>query len=299
MQQPPAVRSRGSVPYGKGGWPIKIGKLEVHLLSDGVFKLDGGALFGPVPKILWSRLVKADTKNRVRLGMNCVLVRSPEGNILVDTGAGNKHDDRARENFGLGTSKLARNLRDVGVSPKEINSVVLSHLHFDHAGGGTKANRKGAIIPTFPKAEYVIQKTAWEHGTEPDERGRASYRQEDFLPLLEKEKVRFIDGDHELAPGVSLKMTGGHSRGHQVVLINGGGAKVAFLGDLVPTPYHLALPYISALDQYPEETLEKKRELLNVAEREGWLLLFSHGYEHRAGYLERRDGRISLRPVEV
>lgn len=278
---------------------MKIGKLEVHLLSDGVFKLDGGALFGQVPKVLWERLMKPDRKNRVRLGMNCLLIRSPDGNILVDTGAGNKHDDRTREIFGLSTSKLARNLRDVGVAPKEVSCVVLSHLHFDHAGGGTKANRRGAIIPTFPKAQYFIQQAAWDDAVDPTDRGRASYDQADFQPLLEKERIRFLHGDYELAPGIWLQVTGGHCSGHQIVLINGGGSKVAFLGDLVPTPYHLSAPYISALDQFPEETLVKKRELLDMLEREGWLILFAHGYEHRAGYLERRDGRISLRPVTI
>ena len=156
---------------------MKIGKLEVHLLSDGVFKLDGGALFGQVPKVLWERLMKPDRKNRVRLGMNCLLIRSPDGNILVDTGAGNKHDDQTREIFGLSTSKLARNLRDVGVAPKEVSCVVLSHLHFDHAGGGTKANRRGAIIPTFPKAQYFIQQAAWDDAVDPTDRGRLCMRQ--------------------------------------------------------------------------------------------------------------------------
>jgi glyoxylase-like metal-dependent hydrolase (beta-lactamase superfamily II) len=133
----------------------------------------------------------------------------------------------------------------------------------------------------------------------PTERGKASYRPADFLPLQEKNQVHLLQGDHEIAPGVWLKLTGGHCRGHQIVLISNGGAKAAFLGDLVPTAYHLAVPYISALDQYPEETMEKKRELLNMLEREGWLILFSHGYEHRAGYLVRRDGKISLRQAEV
>jgi glyoxylase-like metal-dependent hydrolase (beta-lactamase superfamily II) len=278
---------------------MKAGKLQLHLLSDGVFKLDGGAMFGQVPKVLWERLMKPDKRNRIRLGLNCLLIRSPEGNILVDTGAGGKHDDRTREIFGLNSSKLQKNLRDLGVAPKDIHYVVLSHLHFDHAGGCTKLNRRDALVPTFPRAQYLVQQGAWDDATNPSERGKPSFRPDDFVPLLEKDQIKLLQGDFELGPGIWLKVTGGHCRGHQMVLINHAGTKVAFLGDLVPTPYHLAPPYISALDQFPEETLVKKRELLNVLERDGWLIAFSHGYENRAGFLERRDGRISLRPIEL
>ena len=235
---------------------MRIGTLEIHLLSDGSFKMDGGAMFGQVPKVLWESLMKADRRNRIRLGLNCLLIRSAEGNILVDTGTGSKYDDHARDIYGLGTSKLSRGLRDVGVAPKDIQCVVLSHLHFDHAGGGTKINRRGIAVPAFPRAQYFVQQAAWDDATNPSERGKASYNQADFLPLLEKEQVRLLQGDHELVPGIWLKLTGGHCKGHQMVLINHGGAKVAFLGDLVPTPYHLAPSYISALDQHPEETLE-------------------------------------------
>ena len=278
---------------------MKIGKLEINLLSDGMIKMDGGTLFGQVPKVIWEQLVRPDRRNRVRLGMNCLLIRSPEGNILVDTGAGSKSDDETREMYGLSTSKLTKSLRDVGLAPKDIHHVVLSHLHFEHAGGGTKINRRGSPVATFPHARYLVQRDAWDEATNPNERGKGFFCPDDFLPLLEREQVQFLDGDHELAPGVVLKVTRGHCRGHQVVIINHVGSRVAFLGDLIPTPYHLAPPSISAMDQFPEETLEKKRELLKVMERDGWLILFAHGYETRAGYLERRDGRLSLKPTEV
>lgn len=278
---------------------MKIGKLEIQFISDGLIKMDGGAMFGQVPKIVWEQATRPDRRNRVRLGMNCLLIRSANGNILVDTGAGSKSDEDTREMYGLNTSKLIRNLREVGLAPKDIDQVVLSHLHFEHAGGSTKFNRRGSPVATFPNARYLIQRDAWEEANNPNERAKGLFHPDDFLPLMEKEQIQFLDGDFDLAPGVVLKVTRGHCPGHQVVIINHVGSRVAFLGDLIPTPYHLSASSISALDHFPEETLEKKRELLKIMEREGWLILFAHGYETRAGYLERREGRLILKPAEV
>ncbi|MBI4233402.1 MAG: MBL fold metallo-hydrolase [Chloroflexi bacterium] len=278
---------------------MKIGKMEVCLLSDGVFKLDGGVLFGQVPKVVWERKVKPDRRNRVLLGLNSLLILSADGNILVDTGVGTKVSDTQKEIYGLGNTKLLKNLRDIGLSPRDIRTVILSHLHFDHCGGSTRQNRRGEMVPTFPKAQYLVQRAAWDDASQPNERGKASFHQDDFQPLLGREQMELLDGDKEVASGVFLKVTNGHCRGHQMVLVNHGGTKMAFLGDLVPTPHHLALPYITALDQFPEETLEQKRELLKTAEREGWLIVFAHGHDQRAGYLERRDGRLCLRPVTL
>jgi glyoxylase-like metal-dependent hydrolase (beta-lactamase superfamily II) len=278
---------------------MRIGRFDLHLLSDGRIKLDGGAMFGLVPKVLWQEHIKADGRNRVRLGLNCLLICSTGGNILVDTGAGKKLDDHDRDIFGLGNSHLVAGLRELGLAPRDINYVVLTHLHFDHSGGCTKRNKKGQVVPTFPEATYLVQRAAWEAAMNPNERGRASYHRDDFQVLVEREQMQFLDGDKELMSGIWLKVTNGHTHGHQAVLLNQAGSKVAFLGDIVPTHYHLNLPYITAFDQFPEETLERKRVMLTAAEREGWLLLFYHGGEHRAGYLERRDGRLCLRPEEL
>jgi glyoxylase-like metal-dependent hydrolase (beta-lactamase superfamily II) len=278
---------------------MKIGKLEIQFISDGVIKMDGGAMFGQLPKVVWEQAVKPDRRNRIKLGMNCLVIRSSEGNVLVDTGAGSKSDENTRETYGLGTSKLIKNLREIGLAAKDINYVVLTHLHFEHAGGSTKLNRRGSPVATFPNARYLIQRDAWEEANNPNERGKGLFCPDDFLPLMQREQIQFLDGDFELAPGVVLKVTRGHCPGHQIVVINHVGSRVAFLGDLIPTPYHLTPPSISAVDQFPEETLEKKRELLKVMERDGWLILFAHGYETRAGYLERREGRLILKPAEV
>ncbi len=272
---------------------------QVHLLSDGTMKLDGGTMFGQVPRDQWGELTRPDKRNRIPLGLNVFLIRSDAGNILVDTGAGGKLDEAQVDRFGLKANRLRRSLRDVGLKPADIKYVVLTHLHFDHAGGATRRNRKGETVPTFPKARYLIQSDAWEHAAAPSERASAAFIEDDYLPLWENGQVDIVDGDQELIPGVWLKNTGGHSQGHQVVYVKNGSNKMAFLGDLVPTAYHLGLPYISATDQFPEETLERKRHILGRAEREGWLIFFAHGCDNRAGVLERRGERLTLRPVAV
>jgi len=278
---------------------MRIGKLDVYVLQDGTMRVDGGAIFGQVPRMVWERYTRPDRRNRVRLGLNCLLVRAANYTLLVDCGVGTKEPERVRDLFGLGPSKLQRNLRALGLTPRDVDAVVLTHLHFDHAGGATKYNRRNEPVPTFPRATYFVQRTAWEDAINPNERSRAAYHADDFLPLETSKQLVLLDGDKEISPGVWVKVTNGHTRGHQIVLIHHGGSCVAFLGDLVPTPYHLQLPYIAAVDQYPEDTLEQKRTLLALAEKEGWLVVFSHGLEQRAGFLERRDGRLHLRPVDL
>ena len=278
---------------------VKAGASTVHLLSDGIIKYDGGSVFGQVPKVLWEQQVKPDRWNRVTLGLNCLLIRTEHENILVDTGVGKKETSKLREVYGLSSSKLAKGLKEFGLAAKDIDKVILTHLHFDHSGGCTKIDRSGGCIPVFPKATYYVQKTCWEDAMDPNERGKSSYHMEDFSCLKGSGQLELVDGDAEILPGLWVKETGGHSRGHQVVKLNYGSEKVVFLGDLIPTSHHLSLPYIAAHDQYPEDTLEIKREMLEQAAKDGWLVIFGHGCDERAGYLERRNGGITLRPVSL
>ena len=277
---------------------MKSDRAALVLLSDGIIKFDGGFMFGQVPKALWERLAAPDRRNRITLGLNCLLIQNGEHCILVDTGVGAKEPEKIKDRYGLGSSRLSRELRNRGLTPKDITGVILTHLHFDHAGGSTRLDRSGVAVPTFPAATYYIQRAAWEEATCPNERSKASYHSDDFLPLEERGQVCLLDGDAEVAPGVRVKVTGGHSSGHQMVLVNYGGERVAFLGDLIPTPHHLRLPYIAAFDQFPEDTLASKRALLEEAERGGWLLVFCHGNGERSGYLEKRNGEWNFRPVE-
>ena len=272
---------------------------SIHILSDGIIKLDGGSVFGQVPKTLWEQKTKPDRWNRVSLGLNCLLVRTAHGNMLVDTGVGNKETGKLRETYGLTSSKLGRCLKEEGLSAKDIDIVILTHLHFDHSGGCTKIDRSGKAIPAFPKATYYVQQACWDEAINPNERSEVSHHPEDFSCLQDAGQLTLLNGDAEIIPGVSVRETGGHSSGHQVVQLNCGGEKVVFLGDVIPTPHHLDLSYITAFDQHPEETLEQKRELLAQAAKEGWLVIFGHGNGQRAGYLEWRDGSMTLKPVPL
>jgi len=272
---------------------------SVRLLSDGIIKYDGGTMFGQVPKVQWEPLVPTDRKNRITLGLNCLLLQIGGKVVLVDSGTGTKELNGEKETYGLVPSKLLKGLRNLGLSPKDVDAVILTHLHFDHSGGCTRLDRIGNIVPTFPKARYFVQSQALSDATSPNERCNKMHREEDFSPIEEKGQLEIIDGDAELFPGLWVKLTNGHARGHQVVLFNHGGERIAYLGDLVPTHHHLNLGAISAFDAFPEETLEMKREFLNFAQKAGWLLIFSHGHDQKAGYLENWNGKTLLRPVEI
>jgi glyoxylase-like metal-dependent hydrolase (beta-lactamase superfamily II) len=272
---------------------------SIKILSDGIIKFDGGSIFGQVPKVSWEECVTTDRKNRINLGLNCLLIQMGNKNILVDTGVGSKELDHERETFGLMPSRLLKSLKGVGLTARDIDMVVLSDLHFDHCGGCTRLDRSGNLEVTFPKAHYFVQADSWEEACNPSGRYRHVYRPEDFRPIEELGLLELLDGDTELVPGLWVRVADGPARGHQVVQMSHGGERVAFLGDLVPTPYHLNPGYISAFDQFPEHTLERKRELLEQAEHEGWLLVFYHGSSQKAGYLERRNGNSYLRPIEL
>lgn len=274
---------------------MKVGSSELYLLKDGSFKLDGGTLFGQVPKELWGGVVKSDTRNRVTLGLNVLLVKNGNKNILIDAGAGNKYSDVMLDRYGLKGNKTQRALKKLGITSNDIDIVILTHLHFDHAGGLTKSNRSGILVPTFPNARHIIQESAWQHAVNPNERSSASFLREDFQILDDLGLVDLIKGDHEVYRGINILKTDGHSRGHQIVEIGNRTRKVVFLGDLIPTPHHLTLPWISSLDQDPEITLRYKRHFIEQAEKEGWLMLFSHGYKERAGTLIRQGGKPLLK----
>jgi glyoxylase-like metal-dependent hydrolase (beta-lactamase superfamily II) len=273
--------------------------VAVRVVSDGSFLLDGGPVFGPVPKVLWERQAKPDRKNRVRLGLNAMLVKTPQANILVDAGIGNKEPEVCKDIYGHASSKLLRNLRAQGVTAREVDFVILTHLAFFHSGGATRLDREGNIVPTFPKAKYLVQRRAWDEAFNPDERAIPNFGPgiEHLRVLEERGMIEFLDGDTDIVPGVQVMVTDGYSEGHQIVLVNTGSERIVYLSNLIPTPNHLPLPYITAYDRFPDQTLSAKKELLARCEKEGWLMVFAHGYHDNAGYLERRRTGLSLRPV--
>ena len=278
---------------------MKVGNVEISLLSDGTIRLDGGALFGVVPKVIWNTLSRADRRNRVRMGLNCPLIRAGGKTILVDTGVGNKHPPRRRTMYDMRAGGLASDLRAHGLAVEDVDTVVLTHLHFDHAGGCTRPGFGDKPVPTFPKATYLVQRKDWHDATHPSERTRAGYIPEDFMPLETSGQLELLEGDTEIAPGVCLKVTGGHTSGHQIVFIDSGDQRVACLGDVLPTAHHLPLPYITAWDMYPLDTLARKSQILDQAVKESWLLIFGHGDGLKAGTPVRRDGKLIIEPKEL
>lgn len=277
---------------------MKLGNLEFDPISDGLFKLDGGAMFGIVPKPLWIKRIKSDPDNRIILGLNALLIRTPTQNILVNTGIGDKYDDKMRKIYEIQHPPgLVASLARHGLKPQDINTVILTHLHFDHCGGNTVI-KDGEIVPTFPKATYVIQKGEWESATNPTERTAGSYFKENFLPLKEHGQLKIIEGDEEIIPGIKVKLTGGHTKYHQVVLIESEGKKAIYWSDLIPTTSHIDLPYIMGYDLYPQETLKSKKELLKQAVDEKWLCFWEHDPKITHSYLTREaDHKIKIVPI--
>ena len=261
---------------------FSVGRLTVHAIQAGGQKLDGGAMFGVVPKPLWERRISADERNRSPLGMRCLLLEHERGLVLVDNGAGNKenakfHEIYAVENAGEhGRTLLEDGLQSLGVSPGDIALMIDTHLHFDHAGGNTWIDAGGVIRPTFANARYVVQRGEYEWATHTNERTAASYFPHNFEPVVAAGQFDFVVGETEVWPGIRLLPTPGHTPWHQSVLIESEGARAFFPGDVMPTSAHIPLPWIMGYDVEPLRTLESKRTILKRAVEEDWLLVFEH-----------------------
>ena len=274
---------------------IRLGDFDVFGLREGFFLLDGGAMFGVVPKTLWEKVCPADGKNRIRLGLNSLLVRTGQTLVMVETGIGTKMDQKFTGIYCVQTEPgLAASLAAVGVRPEDIDFVINTHLHFDHCGGNTSRDETGRLVPTFPRARYVIQKGEWEAARNPNEREKSSYLPENFLPLEAAGRLDLVDGDHEVAPGVRVVVSPGHTRRHQSVKITSRGRTLFFLGDLVPTAAHVSLAYIMSYDLFPLETLETRKKLYDQAIAEDWLLAFVHDPVHFFGKVRRRNSRYEF-----
>jgi glyoxylase-like metal-dependent hydrolase (beta-lactamase superfamily II) len=259
-----------------------VGGFRIHALQAGGQKLDGGAMFGVVPKPLWNRRIPSDERNRIPLGMRCILVEHDDGLVLIDTGAGNKESDKFIDIYGIenrgaeGRTALEDALATLGHSPDDIAIVINSHLHFDHGGGNSYRDESGAVWPTFPKARYVVQRGELEYASHTNERTAASYFPHNFAPIVEAGLFDLVEGEKEIVPGITVLPTPGHVPFHQGILLESKGERAFFLGDLVPTVAHLPLPWIMGYDVEPLVTLETKRRTLARALKEDWLLLFEH-----------------------
>lgn len=256
---------------------MKLGQFQLDPVSDGFFKLDGGAMFGIIPKPLWEKLSGADRENRILLGLNPLLVRTGKENVLIDTGIGNKYTEKQTELFAIQRpTDLVQSLNALGLSVDEIDLVVCTHLHFDHIGGNTFRGPDRKAVPRFPKARYFMQRGAWEEATRANARTQGSYIEDDFLPIKAAGQLELVEGNVQPVRGLRYEVTGGHTKHHAVVHIESERQHAIFLGDLVPTTAHLGMPYIMGYDLYPLQTLEAKRRLLKEAVDKGWICAFEH-----------------------
>lgn len=256
---------------------MKIGNYEVHPIETGRFALDGGAMFGVVPWVFWSKTNPPDERQRIELAARCWLLRGNGKTILVDDGNGTKWNDKLKDIYNLNTtgSDLLASLKKHGLSPADITDVILTHLHFDHAGGSTTLV-DGKIVPTFPNARYYVQKKHWELSLQPMEKDRASFMRDDYIPLKEHGVLEFIDGEGEIFPGIDLLLCNGHTMAQQLPKISDGQTTMLFCCDLVPTSSHVPFPYVMAYDVRPLVTIEEKKKILSRAYEEQWILFLEH-----------------------
>lgn len=263
-----------------------LGRWRIHAIQAGGQQLDGGAMFGVVPKPLWERRIAADARNRIPMGMRCLLVEHDDGLVLIDSGVGNKEATKFHDIYGIenvstpdeapGRTALEAGIKRAGFSTDDVTLVINTHLHFDHAGGNTWRNEAGEVLPTFPKARYVVQRGEVEYARRANERTAASYFPQNWDPIIAMGQFDVIDGEPEIRPGIRVRRTPGHTPHHQSVILTSGGETLCFLGDVVPTAHHLSLPWIMGYDVEPLVTLESKRSLLAEALSGDWQLVFEH-----------------------
>lgn len=276
---------------------MQFGDYRVEIVPDTEFWLDGGAMFGVVPRNLWAKVCPPDDQNRIRLNMNCLFIEAGAERILIDTGIGEKWSPKQTAMYGIQRQQpFAETLRAVtGASPEDITIVCNTHLHFDHAGGNTQLNNEGEVEPAFPNARYMVARDELEHAENPTERDRASYLPENWLALEANGQVEVRDGDYEIVPGLTMETQTGHNRSMRCPRLEAGGRTLFGFADIVPTRAHVPLPWIMGYDLYPVETLETKKRLLSTAAREEWTCLFYHDANQPLGRIIEDEG--AFRPV--
>lgn len=271
---------------------MRLGHFELQTISGGNYWIDGGSMFGVVPRTVWTRYISVDDKSRILQRTSCVLVRTGRENVLIDTGYGSKLTEKERTNFTVEPGEpLIESLTAAGLTVNDIDVVVLSHLHFDHAGGATQFDATGRVVPTFPKATYVVQRHEWATATAEYPELRAAYHQPNFVPLKEAGQLRLIDGNVEIVPGLRAWVTGGHTEAHQAIVIESGGAGAIYLGDICPTFRHLPSLWCIAYDLELLKLRRIKPEVLGTCADRGWWALCDHDPDHAAAKLRRDDKR--------
>ncbi|HOX25793.1 MAG TPA: MBL fold metallo-hydrolase [Candidatus Krumholzibacteria bacterium] len=277
---------------------MRLGDWTFKLFSDGRFRLDGGATFGIVPKPMWEKQLAADSLNRVPVALRCLLAEGHDCRVLVDTGIGDRWDARQREIYGMErrAGQLLTELDAAGIARDSITDVILTHLHFDHAGGAC-LDLAGGMTPAFPNARWWLQRQHWEWAHHPSERDRASFRPEDFEALAATGRLELVEGHVEILPGLRVAPASGHTPGMQIPEFHTDEGTLVFLADLIPSVSHVHLPWVAGWDLNPLLTLSEKRQLLSRAVEDDYLLVFQHDPVHEACRVTFQDGRFRAREI--
>jgi glyoxylase-like metal-dependent hydrolase (beta-lactamase superfamily II) len=279
---------------------LTLGDFELSVFSDGTYPLDGGAFFGVIPKVMWSKKTTADERNYVTSGLNSLLIRTHEPrigqqNILVETGMGNKLSERMIKFYGQ-PARLLGNLAAAGVAPDDIDIVINSHLHFDHCGWNTVRDKNGKIVPTFPRAKYYAPEGEWQYARKPSERDAISYISENYNPLVESGQMTLLKGGEEIVPGISVETFRGHTASMQAVIVESGGKIACYISDLIPTTAHIDISWGMGFDLYPLDTIESKKRYYARAIPEKWLTVFTHDPNVPCAYIEKDEsGKLVAR----
>ncbi len=300
---------------------LTLGDFELAIFSDGTYLLDGGAFFGVIPKIMWSKKVAADERNYVTSGLNSLLIRTGKQTVLVETGMGNKLSDRMVKFYGQ-PAKLLDNLAASGIAPDDIDIVINSHLHFDHCGWNTVRDKNGKIVPTFPRAKYYAPEGEWQYARRPSERDQISYISHNYDPLVASGQMTLLKGGEEIVPGISVKTFPGHTASMQAVIVRPSGAKAphrssligtaeavpfpvrapttaCYISDLIPTTAHIEVAWGMGFDLYPLQTIESRKQYYAASIPEKWLTVFTHDPKTPWAYVEKDEmGRLVARAEE-
>lgn len=271
---------------------MNLGNFDLTILSDGTYPIDGGAFFGVVPKVLWSRRMTPDDRNYITAGLNSLLIRTGDRNVLVETGIGNKLPEKLLKIHGQ-PAKLLDNLSAAGLAPEDIDIVINTHLHFDHCGWNT-VRTSDRIVPTFPKATYYVQEGEWQHARLQLERDAISYLSPNYDPLIESGQMNLLRGDQEIVPGIAVRVLPGHTGNMQAVIVTSAGQTACYISDLIPTAAHIDLTWVMAYDVYPLQTIESRKRYYAEALPGRWLSVFTHDHSSPWGYIGQEAGRMTL-----
>jgi len=271
-----------------------LGNFELTMLTDGGYYLDGGAMFGVVPKVLWNKKMPADELNRLRLGLNTLVVRTGDKTIVIETGIGNKLSDKSVKIYG-NEMLLMKQFDEAGVYPAEVDIVINTHLHFDHCGWNTFRQSDGTVAPTFPRAKYYMQKGELAHAHEQHERDRVSYLTDNYDPLVRNGQAVILDGDSEIAPGISVQLYPGHTAYHMAVIIESNGKRACYIGDLIPTTAHIHPTWVMGYDLDPIACIDNRHRFYKDAIPERWLVIFTHDPKVPWAYVGKdADGKYAI-----